>query len=311
MEALYEELSLSPERRGRDLVNVTLEDYVASMLDHSRQVDRERRNEREYAAASVTWAMGFLAVLSFLFLAIGTQNEGDWAWLNRNRFNLWLSGLGLSAVFVGISIERSSFFRHLWSFWFTKIVASLGVSGLVIFSTGKAASLINGIFPVDAAALPLTRAIVASFITFQYAYPLLIALTIIFTILHGIDAAGWIKQKLTNAHAYSLPPLLSIAFLVISLILLLSFTRLTNYDFSEGSWPTKVYRLAHALDFNAKYSCNNLKKDLRVVFLGPDHSRVLVDLNSIQTDTLESFVKGGPIHLPERFFVLSCDTSGK
>lgn len=312
LEAIYEELSVSPDRRRNPFFASTLKDYLASLVEHTKELERERQFGKEFASQAITHAMGLLAVISFLLLIVGIQRDGDWEWLNHNRFTMWLWGLGFGAVFIGISIERSSFFQHIWSFWFTKVVASLALSGLIIFSTGKASSLINGVFSVDAAAFPLTRTVVTGLLAFQYAYPLLITLIVIFTLLHGLDAFGWIKARLSTSGSYRLPPLHSMGFLVISLILLPFFSRLTSYDFSNDVWPMKVYRLAHTLDFNQKYECGNLRKGLWVVFLGPDQSRVLVDMSNVETNDMKSFLYGSrenDITVPERFYVLSCDFS--
>lgn len=49
---------------------------------------------------------------------------------------------------------------------------------------------------------------------------------------------------------------------------------------------------AHVLDFNSQYECANLRRDMSVVFLGADQSRVLVDSNNTQIGDLESFIDG-------------------
>ncbi|AMP02404.1 hypothetical protein CPter91_0004 [Collimonas pratensis] len=64
---------------------------------------------------------------------------------------------------------------------------------------------------------------------------------------------------------------------MLSIVIFLFSTRWVNQDFSEKLWPAKVYRLAHVLDFDAKYECKNLRPGLAVVFLGPEQARVLVD----------------------------------
>jgi hypothetical protein len=309
VEAMYEELSFSPKEKISDRRTETLKDYVAALLGELKNAESKRETEKEQENYSVSLALGALAVLGVIFLINGFSSAGDWKWLDQHRFAVRLWGIAFAAVFVGVSIERNSFFRNLWAFGVTKIIASLAVSALFIFSTGKAGSLINAVFPVDASALPFTRAIVAGLLAFKYAYPLLLVVAL-FALLHALNAANWVKLKVTGKGTYETPPLQSFAFLVLALVVLGFATRWVNRDFSDEVWPAKVYRLAHMLDFNSKYECANLKKGLSVVFLGPDHNRVLVDVSAAQTDDLESFIDAGlsgQVAVPQQFFVLPCE----
>lgn len=309
LEAVYEELSLSATKGVRDRTIDTLKDHVAAVLDHARRTEQKRKDEKEDENYAETWALGALAVVACIFLSNGFVKSGEWAWLDHYRFAIRLWGITFAAIFVGVSIERSSFFKRLWTFGFTKLVASLAVSALVVFSTGKASSLINNVFSVDASALPFTRAIVAALLAFQIAYPLLIVVGL-FAVLHALNAVTWIRSKLSGNAKYEAPPLQSIAFLLFSLVILFSFSRWIKNDFADQAWPAKVYRLAHLLDFNSKYECSNLPKGLSIVFLGPEQARVLVDVRNAQTDDIESFVDGrisGQVDVPEHFYVLPCE----
>lgn len=309
LEALYEELSLSPRENDRHRPTETLKDLVVALLDHAKRTEWQRNNEKEAQSYTVTWALWALFILTVIFLSNGFAGSGDWAWLDRHRFAIRLWGIAFAAVFVGVSIERSSFFRGLWSFGFTKLTASVAVSALFVFCTGKASSLINAVFPVDASAMPFTRAIVTGLLALQYAYPLL-TIVAIFAVLHALTAASWIKLKWTGKSDYVSPPLESLAFLALSLVILVFFIRWVNKDFSDEVWAGKVYTLAHVLDFNAQYECANLRKGMSVVFLGADQSRVLVDPNSIEIGDMESFIDGqksSQIVVPRNLDVLPCE----
>jgi hypothetical protein len=308
LEALYEELSLSPKRGDYRPVE-TVKDKVDALLDHAKTVRRERKQEKESDSYAVTWAIGALAFVSLIFLFNGYAGSGDWEWLNNHRFAIRLWGIVFAAVVVGVSIEQSSFFKSLWAFGFTKLVASIAASAVIVFSTGKASSLINAVFSVDASALPFTRAIVTGLLVFQYAYPLLLVV-VFFAILHALKAADWISVKFFGKGTYESPPLQSMLFLVLSIVILAFSARWTNADFSDAVWPQKIYRLAHILDFNSQHECKNLPKDISVVFLGPEQARVLVDISSPNTDDMESFVDGtrsGLISVPKKFQVLPCE----
>lgn len=306
VEALYEELSLSPEEKTGNRQTETLKDYVAALLAQLRKAEYRRDVEKETEAYSISVALGTLAVLGLAFLLNGVaSNTDDWEWLDQHRFAIKLWGLAFAIVFVGVCIEQSSLFRNLWKFGFTKIFVSLAISTLFIFSTGRAGGLINTVFPVDPSALPFTRAIVAGLLAFKYSSPLL-AVVALFAAIHAFIVAAWLKGK-KNSEGI---PLQSFAFLILALFVLFFTTRWINKDFSDAVWPAKVYRLAHMLDFNSKYECINLPKGLSVIFLGSDHMRVLADIYSVQTNNVESFVDAElsrQVVMPERFYVLPCE----
>lgn len=308
LEAIYEEMSLSPNEKDRRPTQ-TLKDHVVELLKHAKAVESKRESADSYRSYSINWALGALALLACLFLWHGLTKADNDNWLSQHHFAIRLWGIAFAAVFLGVSIERSAFFKSLWQFGFTKIVASIALSSLIIFSTGKASSLINVVFPVDASALPLTRTILTGLLAFQYLTPLL-GIVALFAVFHAVNAAGWIRAKWSRKNTYDNPPLQSVAFLLLSIAVLLFATRWVHDDFSDEAWPEKIYRLAHTLDFNSKYECKNLPKGLSVVFLGPNQARVLVDTRSAQTNDLESFIDrklSSKIEVSKQFYVLPCE----
>lgn len=307
LEAIYEEMSLSPVENDRRPTQ-TLKDHVVALFGHAKEVESKRLSVDSYESYSINWALGALAVLACLFLWVSITKADKGDWLYQHHFALRLWGMAFAAVFLGVSIERNSFFKRLWLFGFTKIVASVAVSALIIFSTGKASSLMNAVFPVDASALPLTRAIVTGLLAFHYLTPLL-GVVVLFAIFHALNAADWISLKWSSKDTYKSPPLQSAAFLILSIVVLSFVTRWVYDDFSESAWPAKIYRLAHVLEFNSKYECKNLRKGLSVVFIGQDQARVLVDTQAVKTDDLESFVDrrlSSQIEVSKQFYVLPC-----
>lgn len=307
IEAIYEELCSTPLNRNREPVE-TLKDHVVALLAHARQIEWKRKFEQESENASIEFSLLTLAIMSVVFLWSSWGESNDWEWFNNHRLAVRLWGIVFAAMFVGISIERSSLFRKLWSFGFTKVIASVAVSSLLIFSTGKASSLINGVFGVDASVFPFTRAFITGLLAFQYFSPLLFVVAV-FAVLHAFDVAGYIQSKFSSSYTYVAPPLHSIAFLVLAIVVLCISWRWVNRDFSESTYPARIYRLAHVLDFNFRHSCVNIKDGVSVVFVGADHSKVLVDMSEVQTDNIESFVDpkvSGDVKLPSKFFYLPC-----
>ncbi|MGN4964741.1 hypothetical protein [Aeromonas dhakensis] len=310
VEAIYEELCSSSSSNNNKKTVETLKEHVVALLTHSKDIEWRKKRDREEDSNSIQSALFTLAFIAIVFLWNGWWNDStDWEWLNNHQFALRLWGTAFAAVYIGVSIERSSLFKRLWSFGFTKLVASIAVSALIVFSTGKSSSLINAVFGVDASVFPFTRAFIAGMLAFQYSSPLLVVVGF-FAVLHAFDVAGYIKSKISSDYVYVLPPWQSLLFLVFAIIVLLASWRWINSDFSESAFPAKIYRLAHVLDFNQRHSCINIKEGVSVVFVGSDQSKVLVDMSRVQTEDIESFVNNGisgNVAIPNNFLYLPCN----
>lgn len=240
VEAIYEQLSASPSDR-----NNTLKDHVATLIQQSRSVQQARAREAANESSDIALALSLLVALTLAFLVLGYFGSRDWEWLNDQRFAIRLWGIVCAALYVGIAIEQSSFFKRLWAFHFTKLVSTVALSGLIIFSSGKASGLINSVFAVDASALPFTRAIVTGLLVFQYAYPLLLVVGL-FAVAHAVRVFGWAKNKIWPSDDHeSPPPLNSMIFTLLGLAVLGFSSHWVNNDFSAGAWSAKIYRLAH------------------------------------------------------------------
>lgn len=296
IEAIYEEVSSSSRGGGvgREPPPDSLKDYVVAILANLKSEAGHRKLAKDGENYSIQFALFALALVSVVFLVNGWSRPSDWQWLNEHRFALRLWGIAFAAVYLGVSIERSSMFRRLWSFGFTKLAASVAVSALFIFSTGKASAIINGVFGLDASALPFTRAYLSGILAFQYSAPLLVVVAA-FAIAHAFDVVGFVRSKFSDAVDYDFPPWHSIVFLILAIVFLFFSWQWINDDFSESKLPAKVYRLAHLLDFNSTHHCANIPQGVSVIFVGPDQSRVLVDRSAVETADVEAFVKGGVI----------------
>jgi cation transport ATPase len=307
IEAIYDELSSTSNNNPNKSIE-TLKDHLVALLAHSKHVEWKRERKSDDDNLSTRFSLLFLAVLSILLLWLSWSNSQDWEWLTSHNFALGLWGVAFALIFVGVSIERSSFFEHLWKYGFTKIVTSVSFSGLVIFSTGKASSLINSIFGVDSSAFPFTRVFTTGLLVFQYVSPVMF-IVVLFALAHALQLISYIKLSISSGSRYESPPWDAIAFLLLAIVVLLFSWKWINRDFSESKYSAKIYRLAHLLDFNSKHLCTNIKEGISVVFVGSDHSKVLVDLNSVQTHDIKSFVEGdqsNEFSAQTRFYYLPC-----
>lgn len=303
IEAIYEEFRSTPSDKG-DERKRTLKDLVSNLLDHAKKIESTKDRDKKSDDYSIQFSLYALAFIAVIFLWNGSGEPSEWEWINTHRFALKLWGIAFASVFIGVSIERSSLFKRLWSFGFTKIVASVAISALLIFSTGKASSLINNVFGIDASAFPLTRTYITGLLAFQYSSPVLIVV-VFFAIIHALDIIGYIRSR----QDYEFPPLNSIVFLLLATVVLFFSWKWIYHDFTDNEYPTKIYRLAHILDFNSRHSCTNIPQGVSVVFIGSNQSKVLVDTANIQTENIESFVDpkiSGRINLPEKYYLLPC-----
>jgi hypothetical protein len=290
IEAIYDELSSTNNNNSNRKIE-SLKDYVVALLNHSQHAERKREQRIDDGYFSIQLSLYSLAALSLGLLWFSSGNYQDWQWLANHTFSLGLWGIVFAVIFVGVSIERSSFFEHLWKYSFTKIVSSVAFSALVVFSTGKASSLINAIFGVDSSAFPFARAFTAGLLVFQYLSPAMFIVAI-FALVHAVSVFGYVKLKLSAGYVHENPPWHAIVFLLLAIVVLWFSWKWINRDFSESKYPAKIYRLAHLLDFNSKHLCANIAENANVVFVGSDHSKVLVDLNIVQTNDIKAFIEG-------------------
>lgn len=128
----------------------------------------------------------------------------------------------------------------------------------------------------------------------------------IVAILFALDAIGYIKSKFSDDRNYELPPVHSFVFPILATILLVVFWGWSINDLSEEVLPSKIYKLAHMLDFNNKNECANIQGEVPVVYLGPSQSTVLADVNVTNVENLKSFFER-EVDVPKRFYRLNCE----
>lgn len=300
--AIYEEISENENSNSGDR---TLKTYVYEILERRRKEDRKRKDESEQKDFNISWSLGFLAFVALVLIINGSRESHDFNWLQQNSFTIKIWGIALATLYIGVSIEKFSIFRNLWQFGFTKAVVSIAISGLLVFSTGKAAGSINSVFGVDASAFPFTLTFTSSLFFFHYVLPFL-ALVGVVAIFFALDALGYIKSKFSEDRNYELPPVHSFVFPILATILLVVFWGWSKNDLGEEVLPSKIYKLAHMLDFNSKNECANIRAEVPVVYLGSSQSTVLADVKATTVENLKSFFER-EIDVPKRFYRLNCD----
>lgn len=317
IESMSMELRSGPGHARRPVAYMTMKDLLAELVSLHRGANFNKEVEEESTRRGQTLALSAFAFLCLLLVFLGSDTRpSDFELLDNNRFFLRMLGVGLAAVFVGVVIERTDVFGMVWRYNIAKLLASVALSALVVYSAGRASSIINGVFGIDAGAMPYARALLAGWIAFaQVAKPALL-LVGVFGAIHLLFALGWAKEVFWPSDKdASQPdfPWLSAWIAVLSIIVTTNAYHWLYNNLDDRQQPTKVYQMARTLDFNARHSCVNLPAGVNVVFIGPDQSKVLVDAGAEPTLTFKDFI-GRPASQWERpaehFPVVECVPGG-
>lgn len=273
----------------------TIKDLLVELVMCARTAEHrhdfhERFSKRQEALALLTFAS-----LCLLLTFLGSNSDhSDIELLQNNRFFLRTLGIGLATLFVGVVIERAEMFELVWRHNITKLLASIALSALVVYSAGRASSIINNVFGVDAGAMPYARALLTGWIAFgQVAKPVMWLLVLPFTVIHGLVFIGWCKEAFWPSDRDEMRPdfpWLSAWFVVLAVIVLGNAYTWLYQSLEETQLPTKVYQMARTLDFNSRHTCANLPVGINVVYIGPDQRKVLVDPSDDPVLTFAEFV---------------------
>lgn len=290
----------------------TIQDHLAELVSLARKAACQKKREPlmiQIAETSSLFALAFIC--GFLTLYGSRQAASGWDWLDEHRFALKTWGVALSAMFVGIHVERTGLANIMWRSGAAKFLASVGLSALVIYSAGRAASVVNGVFGIDAGALPYARALLTGWIAFTHvAWPLMLVVGVLAAWhLIIVLAYFWHRTWPSDDEAFPSFSWHSLGVVVMTAVVFGNIGVWLFRTLDDAQLPTKVYQLARILDFNGKHTCSNLPAGASVVFIGPDQNKVLVDLSLQSTPGLEAFFGREAIGRetpPEKFAVTDC-----
>lgn len=252
----------------------------------------------------LSWALGLIGVLGVM-LAITRSATSDFDWVREHTvaFRLW--AVVLCTIFIGVSLERSVVIRSLWSYASTKFLISIILSGVVLYSRGSAAAYVNGVFHVDASALPITLVFTTGLIIIKLLLPFILTVALALSLVHGLIGLGWVKGKLAGVEAQE-PPLYSVLAFFVSGVILYFGWGWSHDQIADSKVPEKVYLMAHALDFSYSHECSNVDSSLPVIFLGAGQEAVLVAPYKLQSFDFAEFFEG-PVLVPAGFMRLRCE----
>ncbi|MFD2642684.1 hypothetical protein [Pseudomonas japonica] len=252
----------------------------------------------------LSWALGLVGIIGVL-LAFTRSAESDIEWVKDHTvaFRLW--AVVFCTIFIGVSIERSAVVRSLWSFTSTKFLISVILSGVVLYSRGNAAAYVNGVFHVDASALPITLVFTTGLLIIKLVLPFVLTVALVLSLVHGLISAGWIKGKLAGEVRHE-PPFYSVLSVLVSGVILYFGWSWSHDQIADSRVPEKVYLMANALDFSYSHECSNIASDSPVVFLGAAQEAVLVAPYKLPSfDFAEFFEK--TVSVPTNFYRSRCE----
>ena len=310
--AIAQEMRASPDGR-RMSSHRTIKELLIDLVGLMQKAHHEKRRDGWTEKLQEKSALLVFGVLCAVTMLAANSRSSDFSWLDDHRAFFRTLSIGMSAVYVGVAIERMGIVAVIWRYQIAKFVASLAVSVLVVYSAGRASSIINGIFAIDAGAFPYSRAMLAGWIAFSMAVKPLLWLVGVFAVGHGGAIAMWFfqPQKVGGPLSSIKPgfPWQSVLVIILSLIVLGNAYGWFYRSLSEDQLPAKVYQLARTLDFNARHACVNLPEKAPVIYIGPDQRRVLVDERLDPVLTFGEFVNS-PVQAednpPEVFKVQDC-----
>lgn len=303
LEGIHHELSGSESDMSYNRQK-SLKYHVRGINQSLNEWLRTQSRQQEQRSQNLKIALGLLGFIG-LMLAITRAAGSDIEWVREHTLAFRLWGVALCTMFVGVSLERSAIVKSLWGFTVTKLLVSIALSCVVIYARGKAAGYINGVFHVDASALPITLVYITGLMVFKLLLPFVFAIATTLFVVHIFTAIGWLKDKLTGKQD-ELPPLYSLLSVFVSGVILFYGWNWSNGQLSDSRVPEKVYLMAHALDFNQSHECANIDANKPVVFLGNAQESVLVAPYKLENIDFVTVFDGAVI-VPGDFTRQKCD----
>ncbi|HEB4978138.1 MULTISPECIES: hypothetical protein [Aeromonas] len=214
--------------------------------------------------------LGLIGTFGFLFTAVIPLILIDKEWFKPHIHVCFFSGITLLLVYIATFFERSPFFSALWKYHSVKFAISIAFSLLVFSSNYRASATINSVFGVDASVFPYTQ-VALTFLNAAVTLEVVIRWLFLYSLLI-LASRAWAYRG-QNRHGW-------IAFLLGAGYLFSSVTGwffTSRYFDNEEDMNVKAYAIAHRVDFSTKHLCSNIDGHHKIIFLGPQMNRVLVD----------------------------------
>ncbi|MGG6193507.1 hypothetical protein ACQV2B_05330 [Pantoea allii] len=271
--------------------NKSIKQLLRGIYQSVSYLENKHKEEEYDKKWGIDGTINSLAIVAFFMFLFATGHKSDSDFVEGLKFPSYILSVLFSVIWIGVQLERITFFRELWAFNFTKLVVSISITGLIVFCSSIASSLINSVFGVDPSLFPFSRSFLTALVFFKYMSPLVIVL-VLTSFFHLIPIYAYLKGLREDGPVNF--PFNSVCFIFFTIVFG-SFTwKWLENNFNDSVMNDKVYLLARFLDFNDNNACHNLKeRKVGVLFLGQNQNQVLVDYNNlINSSNLEFFVEG-------------------
>lgn len=250
-------------------------------------------------------ALGIVAFLGLVLFTNSIEPNPDFTFINPYLLVLNVCGVVLALVFICGVLERSSFWKSIWSLTSARWIVYIIFTAMVLVASGKAASQVNAVFGVDATSFPHTYAFTTALILFKLAKPWLIGVAIVALIVSIFAIRQGIKEVVNNYKIWALfMPAMTI---ILGAFVIFRLGGWDNNELSKERLDQKIYLMAQALDLNAEHNCNGIPDTHPVIFLGPTQERVLVAPPPVGDLDFTTFFHTY-IEVPDRFVQTDCRT---
>lgn len=263
--------------------------------------DREENREQ----SSMRMALGIIAFLGLVLLTNSIEPNPDFTFINPYLLVLNVCGVVLALVFISGVLERSPFWKSIWSLTSARWIVYIIFTAMVLVASGKAASQVNAVFGVDATSFPHTYAFTTALVLFKLAKPWLIGVAIIAFIVSLFAARHGIKEVVKTYKIWAL--FMPAMVIILGAFVIVRVGGWDNNELSNERLDQKIYLMALALDLNAKHNCNGIPDTHPVIFLGPTQERVLVAPPPVEDLNFTTFFHTY-IEVPDRFVQTDCRT---
>lgn len=288
---LVAEFDSSDNANFRYSNNKSTKQIIKEIRDGVLFIKQESENKKYNEQWSTSVALNILAFIAMLIFIFSTSKSSDSEFIETLKLPAYIISIMLSTMWIGINIERTLIFKELWRFKTAKIILSLSFTGLIVYCTAEASSIINDVFNIDSSFFPFTRSFLVAYLFFKK-ISILVYLLAIIGVFCIVNIISYFKSKWDGNSDFEFP---------FGALLYIFFTCVFSYfslgwvdtNFNGDVLNKKVYSLAHKMDFNNKNPCSNLQDlEVSVIFLGPNQDKVLVDFNKEEMLTTSSFLEG-------------------
>lgn len=283
----------------------TVKYHLAGIHRHLTKLSILNDREAGREQSSMRMALGIVAFLGLVLLTNSIEPNPDFTFINPYLLVLSVCGVVLALVFICGVLERSPFWKSIWSLTSARWIVYIIFTAMVLVASGKAASQVNAVFGVDAASFPRTYAFTTALVLFKLAKPWLIGIAIVALIVSFCAVRRGLKAVVEKYEIWAL--FMPVMTIILGAFVIFRVGGWDNNELSNERLDQKIFLMAQVLDLNTKHNCKGIPSTHSVIFLGPTQERVLVAPPPVPDLDFTTFFHAD-IEVPDRFVQVDCRT---